>query len=58
MIRFSTACRKSPSAACRCIPGAILEANLLPPPEPRADWRDIMDELSDISCDAVSRLRT
>ncbi|TCP95369.1 phosphoenolpyruvate carboxylase type 1 [Cricetibacter osteomyelitidis] len=30
---------------------AILEANLLPPPEPKADWRKVMDELSDISCD-------
>ncbi|OOF77750.1 phosphoenolpyruvate carboxylase [Rodentibacter caecimuris] len=29
---------------------AILEANLLPPPEPKAEWRKIMDELSTISC--------
>ncbi|MBF0750999.1 MULTISPECIES: phosphoenolpyruvate carboxylase [unclassified Pasteurella] len=29
---------------------AILEANLLPPPEPKAEWRAIMDELSTISC--------
>ena len=30
---------------------AILEANLLPPPEPKPEWRNIMDELSTISCD-------
>lgn len=29
---------------------AILEANLLPPPAPKQEWRDMMDELSDISC--------
>ncbi|MEN8470595.1 phosphoenolpyruvate carboxylase, partial [Enterobacter cloacae subsp. cloacae] len=28
-----------------------LEANLLPPPEPKESWCRIMDELSDISCD-------
>ncbi|OOF69635.1 phosphoenolpyruvate carboxylase [Rodentibacter caecimuris] len=30
---------------------AILEANLLPPPEPQPHWRELMDELSTISCD-------
>lgn len=29
---------------------AILEANLLPPPVPKAEWRAIMDELRDSSC--------
>lgn len=29
---------------------AILEANLLPPPAPKQEWRDLMDELSEISC--------
>lgn len=28
---------------------AILEANLLPPPAPKQEWRNVMDELSDIS---------
>lgn len=28
---------------------AILEANLLPPPAPREEWRKVMDEISDIS---------
>lgn len=30
---------------------AILEANLLPPPAPKKEWRELMDELSDISCE-------
>ncbi|WP_439234370.1 phosphoenolpyruvate carboxylase [Lonepinella koalarum] len=30
---------------------AILEANLLPPPEPKAQWREIMDQLSQSSCE-------
>lgn len=30
---------------------AILEANLLPPPEPKPQWREVMDELSEISCE-------
>lgn len=29
---------------------AILEANLLPPPEPKEQWRAMMDELSQSSC--------
>ncbi|WP_087020232.1 phosphoenolpyruvate carboxylase [Thaumasiovibrio subtropicus] len=31
---------------------AILEANLLPPPAPEQAWRDQMDTLSEISCEA------
>ncbi|MBP1618644.1 MAG: phosphoenolpyruvate carboxylase [Bacteroidetes bacterium] len=30
---------------------AILEANLLPPPVPKDEWRVVMDKLSDISCE-------
>ena len=30
---------------------AILEANLLPPPEPKAEWREVMKQLSADSCD-------
>ena len=29
---------------------AIIEANLLPPPAPKDEWREVMDKLSDISC--------
>lgn len=30
---------------------AILEANLIPPPAPKQEWRDLMDSLSETSCD-------
>ncbi len=30
---------------------AILEANLLPPPAPKKEWREVMDEMSNISRD-------
>ena len=35
---------------------AILEANLLPPPNPHEDWRKVMDELSEISRKAYQDL--
>lgn len=35
---------------------AILEANLLPPPAPKEEWRNTMDELSDISRDIFQEL--
>lgn len=35
---------------------AILEANLLPPPVPVQEWRNVMDELSDISCNIYQNL--
>ncbi|MGV3002123.1 phosphoenolpyruvate carboxylase [Vibrio sp.] len=31
---------------------AILEANLLPPPEPKPEWREMMHTLSNVSCEA------
>lgn len=30
---------------------AIVEANLLPPPAPKKEWRDMMDKLGDTSCE-------
>lgn len=35
---------------------AILEANVLPPPAPKNEWREIMDELSAISCKSYQSL--
>lgn len=35
---------------------AILEANLLPPPAPKQEWRDLMDDLSDVSCEIYQGL--
>ncbi len=34
---------------------AILQANLLPPPEPKASWRELMEQLSAQSCDVYRR---
>ena len=34
---------------------AILQANLMPPPEPTAEWRALMDSLASISCDIYRR---
>ncbi|MCG6235502.1 phosphoenolpyruvate carboxylase [Vibrio furnissii] len=31
---------------------AVLQANLLPPPEPKQEWRDLMNVLSEVSCEA------
>ncbi|AJQ95423.1 phosphoenolpyruvate carboxylase [Gynuella sunshinyii] len=30
---------------------AILEAMILPPPEPKAEWREVMHKLSDLACE-------
>lgn len=35
---------------------AILEANILPPPMPKEEWRSIMDKLSDVSCKSYQSL--
>ena len=34
---------------------AILQANLLPPPEPTTEWRELMDELASRSCEVYRR---
>ncbi len=35
---------------------AICRANLLTPPTPEDEWRDVMDELSDLSCERYRQL--
>jgi len=50
MIRFKYGLPEVTISSLSLYTSAILEANLLPPPEPKAAWRHIMDELSDISC--------
>ncbi len=50
MIRFKFG---QPTVALRTLDlylEAILEANLLPPPIPQQEWRNLMDELRDNSC--------
>jgi phosphoenolpyruvate carboxylase len=51
MIRFKYGLPEVTISSLSLYTGAILEANLLPPPEPKDNWRHIMDELSDISCE-------
>ncbi|AFJ48878.1 phosphoenolpyruvate carboxylase [Shimwellia blattae] len=51
MIRFKYGLPEVTVASLSLYTSAILEANLLPPPEPKPEWRRIMDELSTISCD-------
>jgi len=51
MIRFKYGLPEVTIASLSLYTGAILEANLLPPPEPKKEWRDIMDKLSADSCE-------
>lgn len=51
MIRFKLGLPEVAVETFDLYASAILEANLLPPPEPKAEWRAVMDELSATSCD-------
>lgn len=51
MIRFKLGLPNLAVKTLALYTDAILEANLLPPPAPKAEWRKLMDEMSDISCD-------
>ncbi|GKX55683.1 phosphoenolpyruvate carboxylase [Leminorella grimontii] len=50
MIRFKFGLPEVTVASLTNYASAILEANLLPPPDPKPQWRTIMDELSAYSC--------
>jgi len=50
MIRFKFGLPEVTISSLALYTSAILEANLLPPPEPKPEWRTVMDELSDTSC--------
>ncbi|OCG07427.1 phosphoenolpyruvate carboxylase [Gilliamella sp. wkB178] len=50
MIRFKLGLPEVALSSLMLYASAILQANLLPPPEPKQAWRTIMDEMSDISC--------
>lgn len=52
MIRFKLGLPQITVNSLTLYANAILEANLLPPPAPKQEWRDLMDYLSDISCKA------
>ena len=50
MIRFKFGLPEVTIASLSLYTGAILEANLLPPPEPKPEWQQIMAQLSQDSC--------
>ncbi|ART80652.1 phosphoenolpyruvate carboxylase [Oceanisphaera avium] len=50
MIRFKFGLPKVALDSLALYASAVLEANLLPPPEPEPQWRKIMDTLSEVSC--------
>ncbi|UTV27944.1 phosphoenolpyruvate carboxylase [Photobacterium atrarenae] len=52
MIRFKLGLPEVAVNSLNLYASAILEANLMPPPAPKQDWRELMDVLSEISCDA------
>lgn len=51
MIRFKYGLPEVTISSLSVYTSAILEANLLPPPEPEPSWIQVMEELSDISCE-------
>ncbi len=51
MIRFKLGLPAVAVETLNLYASAILEANLLPPPEPKQAWRDVMDKGSEISCE-------
>ncbi|HGJ5858780.1 MAG TPA: phosphoenolpyruvate carboxylase [Arsenophonus nasoniae] len=50
MIRFKYGLPQVTMSSLFIYTSAILEANLLPPPQPKPEWRAVMEILSDISC--------
>ena len=56
MIRFKLGLPEVAVNSFNLYASAILEANLLPPPEPKQDWRNLMESLSDVSCNAYRNI--
>ncbi|MGL5948199.1 MAG: phosphoenolpyruvate carboxylase [Aeromonas sp.] len=50
MIRFKFGLPKVAIRSLSLYTSAVLEGNLLPPPVPTAAWRQVMDQLSAVSC--------
>jgi len=49
MIRFKFGLPTVAKQSMKLYLNAVLEASLLPPPKPKAQWRELMDEMTDIS---------
>lgn len=56
MIRFKLGLPEVAVNSFNLYASAILEANLLPPPEPKKAWRDQMNLLSKVSCEAYRNI--
>lgn len=52
MIRFKLGLPDIAVNSLSLYTSAILEANLLPPPAPKQEWRDLMETLTEVSCEA------
>tara|TARA_R110001583_G_scaffold16189_4_gene65749 strand:- start:718 stop:3360 length:2643 start_codon:yes stop_codon:yes gene_type:complete len=50
MIRFKFGLPKVAIQSLNIYTAAILEANLLPPPAPKQEWRDVMQQFAEQSC--------
>lgn len=50
MIRFKFGLPKVAIKSLNIYTAAILEANLLPPPAPKQEWRDVMQQFAEQSC--------
>lgn len=56
MIRFKFGLPEIANQSLTLYASAILEANLLPPPEPKQQWRELMETLSKVSCEAYREI--
>lgn len=56
MIRFKLGLPEVAENSFGLYAAAILEANLLPPPEPKKEWRELMDTLSNVSCESYRKV--
>ncbi|GAB1262219.1 phosphoenolpyruvate carboxylase [Aurantivibrio plasticivorans] len=56
MIRFKLGLPQKAMTTFNLYTNAILESNLNPPPEPQQDWRDIVDQLAELSAKQYRQL--